>query len=67
MILVRGTIVVNNRHLPIQVYAEARVNNFPELITIKGMLSSKYGRTYVKEAGSDGSCRRWSVNEKLIQ
>jgi len=49
------------------VYAASRVQDFPELEKIRGLLSHKFGREYVEKASSDLSCRQYMVNENLIR
>lgn len=45
----------------------SRVQDFPELEKIRGLLSHKFGREYVEKASSDLSCRQYMVNENLIR
>ena len=49
------------------VYASHRLQDFQELVAIRGMLASKYSKEYVTEATSDLMCRKWHVNEDLIR
>ena len=49
------------------IYASHRLQDFQELVAIRGMLASKYSKEYVTEATSDLMCRKWHVNEDLIR
>ncbi|KAK9811537.1 hypothetical protein WJX72_005542 [[Myrmecia] bisecta] len=49
------------------VYAAQRLQDFPELAIIRGLLGNKFGKEFVNEASSDVMCRKWQVNENLIR
>ena len=43
------------------------LQDFPELVSIRGMLGHKYGKEFIEKASSDASCRQFMVNENLIR
>ncbi len=68
----RTTRVIHHRASRLQaisslLYAAARVTDVPELVAIKSLLASKFGKEYAAEASSEHLCRKWHVNDNLIR
>jgi hypothetical protein len=76
MVAVRAPLMAATREIPRDLleslssclYAATRLPELPELLTLKKLAASKYGKEYAEEASSEATASsRWMANARLVR
>ncbi|PNW77413.1 hypothetical protein CHLRE_10g435400v5 [Chlamydomonas reinhardtii] len=75
LITVRAQLLAKTKELPRDmmeavssiIYAAQRINDLPELSTLRQLFGAKYGKEYATEASADATTAKWQVNANLIR
>ncbi|PNH10219.1 IST1-like protein, partial [Tetrabaena socialis] len=75
LLTVRTQLIAKTKELPRDmmeaissiIYAAQRINDLPELATLRTLFVTKYGKEYATEAAADATTAKWQVNANLIR
>ncbi|KAG2432977.1 hypothetical protein HXX76_008705 [Chlamydomonas incerta] len=75
LLTVRAQLLAKTKELPRDmmeavssiIYAAQRINDLPELSTLRQLFGAKYGKEYATEASADATTAKWQVNANLIR